>query len=313
MRQLDLYEKQPFVVAYGMGVDSTAKLIGLKRLGIRPDLILFADTGGEKDETYAYLPVMNQYLRLWGFPLVTVVRYVPKDFKNWPPYYTLEQNCLTNGTLPSLAFGFKSCSLKWKAAPQHEFMKGWEPAQRIWAEGRRVLKSIGYDAGPKDIRRRNHAGSENDPLYEFWYPLIEWGWDRERCIDEIKREGLPVPQKSSCFFCPAMKPAEVRALPADRLQRIVILEARAAPRLVAIDGLWRKPVKGVRGAEKKPGSMTEFIWDEELLPRDQMNRLIEEVPKEIVLNQEQYAAGEPIPGWPEFFGNLCGQEYANHV
>lgn len=52
-------EAQPLVVAYGMGVDSTAVLVGLQQRGIRPDLILFADTGDEKPATYAYLPVIN--------------------------------------------------------------------------------------------------------------------------------------------------------------------------------------------------------------------------------------------------------------
>jgi hypothetical protein len=36
------------VVAYGLGVDSTAMLIGLQHRGIRPDLIFFADVGAEK-------------------------------------------------------------------------------------------------------------------------------------------------------------------------------------------------------------------------------------------------------------------------
>src|SRR6516164_3471647 len=119
---------QPFVVAYGMGVDSTAMLIGLSGIGVRPDLILFADVGGEKDETYAYQAIMDQFLESVGFPAITVVRYTPQDFKNWPPYHTLEENCLTNGTLPSLAFGFGSCSQKWKVAPQNQFCNAWEPA-----------------------------------------------------------------------------------------------------------------------------------------------------------------------------------------
>src|SRR5215471_17622806 len=99
------------VVAYGAGVDSTALLVGLWRRGITPHAILFANTGGEKDETYAYLDVMNAWLRDVGFPTITVVRNVVQDFKHWPPYHTLEENCLTNGTLPSVAFGFqmKSC------------------------------------------------------------------------------------------------------------------------------------------------------------------------------------------------------------
>ncbi len=39
------------------------------------DLILFADTGGEKPETYQYLPVVQRYLKGVGFPPVVTVRY----------------------------------------------------------------------------------------------------------------------------------------------------------------------------------------------------------------------------------------------
>src|SRR5436305_6542513 len=171
-------DEQPLVVAYGMGVDSTSVLVEFARRKIRPDLILFANVGGPhlnrmgggKEETYAYLPVMNTFLRAHGMPQVTVVRYTPKNFKNWPPYYSLEENCLTNGTLPSLAFGFKSCSLKWKASPQEKFVNAWQPAKLCWSTGRRVKKVIGYDCGPKDLRRQNPVGSMEDPRYEYWYP-----------------------------------------------------------------------------------------------------------------------------------------------
>ena len=94
----------PLVVAYGLGVDSTAMLVEFVRRGIRPDLILFADTGGEKPETYQYLDVIRPYLAQHGFPDVVVVRYQPK----WAAYHTLEEQCLHTGTLPSLAYGGKS-------------------------------------------------------------------------------------------------------------------------------------------------------------------------------------------------------------
>jgi hypothetical protein len=92
------------VVAYGLGVDSTAMLIEFAGRGIRPDLILFADTGGEKPEAYAYLPVIQRYLARVGFPPVVTVRYQPKRAR----YSTLEQQCLHTGTLPSLAYGGRS-------------------------------------------------------------------------------------------------------------------------------------------------------------------------------------------------------------
>jgi len=41
----------PLVIADGLGVNLTALLIQLSRSDVRPDLILFADTGSEKPET----------------------------------------------------------------------------------------------------------------------------------------------------------------------------------------------------------------------------------------------------------------------
>jgi hypothetical protein len=98
------YPDCPLVVAYGLGVDSTALLIEFARRGIRPDLILFADTGGEKPETYQYLAVIRPFLRRVGFLDVIVVHYRPRRAK----YHTLEGQCLHTGTLPSLAYGGKS-------------------------------------------------------------------------------------------------------------------------------------------------------------------------------------------------------------
>ena len=292
--------KHPFVLAYGMGVDSTAIIVGLVARKMRPDLIMFADVGGERDETYAYLAVINAYLEFNGFPKVTVVKYVPKNFKHWPPYYTLEENCLTNGTLPSKAFGFGSCSLKWKAAPQHAYVKKWAPAVEAWARGEKVLKAIGYDCSTRDVQRREKADKFTSTyqdtfadFYEYWYPLQEWGWDRDRCMAEIATAGLPVPAKSSCFFCPAMKPAEVDTLPKDKLKRIVLMETRAKPRLRTVEGLWRKATK------KRPGSMTEYIAKQGLLTADEIAN-VQRVPTELRSYQESFAAGETKQAFTQF-------------
>jgi hypothetical protein len=221
----------PLIVAYGLGVDSTAVLVRFQQLGIRPDLILFADTGNEKQETYDYLPVINEWLARVGFPTVTVVRNVVKNFKHWPPYETLGENCLTNGTLPSLAFGFKSCSLKWKVAPQNRYCSQWGPALEAWARGGKCRKVIGYDAGSNDLKRYAQAQGLEDGDYDYVYPLIEWGWDRDRCKAEIAAAGLPVPPKSACYFCPATQAAELHDFKKTYLRYIVIMEARARPRL----------------------------------------------------------------------------------
>lgn len=286
MKKLKQSFTHPLVVSYGVGVDSTAMLVGLYNRGIRPDLILHADVGGEKDETVAYLPVINAWLSRVGFPTVTIVRYQARNFKHWPPYRTLEQNCLTNGTLPSIAFGFGSCSQKWKAAPQDRFLKAWEPATRAWAQGGLVTKAIGYDASGRDCQRRTYAdkATSGSEKFAYWYPLQEWGWDRDECMRQIAAAGLALPVKSSCFFCTAMQPAEVDQLPHDKLRRIVLLEARAKPRLKSTEGLWRSSTR------RRPGSMTQYIQERGLLPLAEIEE-IQKAPAALVQHQADYAAG----------------------
>ncbi len=214
--------RPPLVVAYGLGVDSTALLIGLKERGIRPDLILFADTGGEKPATYAYLPLMQSWLRDVDFPPVITVRYRPR----WASYRTLYENCWQNETLPSLAFGRKSCSLKWKRQPQDQYVRSWAPARAAWNAGCKVRKLIGFEAG-EEYRRYGDQG--NDPAYDYGYPLMDWEWTREICQRVISGAGLPVPPKSACYFCPASKKPELVQLSVDHpqlFQQAVSLEDR---------------------------------------------------------------------------------------
>ena len=298
--QSDLFlhppERPPLVVAYGLGGNSTAALNLLERAGTRPDLILFADTGDEKAETYAYLPILQRWLERAGFPPVTTVRYQPKNFKNWPPYGSLSENCLTNGTLPSLAFGFKSCSIKWKITPQNQYCRSWAPAVHAWRFGIKVRKLIGYDATPNDRRRYALAQGLEDARYEYWYPLVEQEIDREGCKSIIESAGLPIPPKSACTFCPSTKTHELRRHARADLVRIVIMEARAKPRLRKIDGLWRRP----RKRDNRPGSMTEFIRREGLLDPAYVDYLIENAPTAIVENQQRFTHGEAIPSWHDF-------------
>lgn len=107
----------PICVCAGVGVDSTAMLIGLHQRGIRPDLITFADVGAEKPETYLFVPILRQWLRDVGFPDLVVVRNrCPRS-----TYQDIQGNMLQNQTLPSISFGMKSCSMRWKVEPQN----GW--------------------------------------------------------------------------------------------------------------------------------------------------------------------------------------------
>src|SRR5262245_43588236 len=135
----------PLVVAYGLGVNSTAMLVEFATRGIKPDLILFADTSGEKPETYRYLRVIRPFLARVGFPDVTVVRYRPKR----AVYHTLAEQCLHTATLPSLAYGGKSCSIKYKRQPQDDFILQRYPEPSVRQSNGRVVRAIGFDASER--------------------------------------------------------------------------------------------------------------------------------------------------------------------
>jgi hypothetical protein len=235
-------------LAYGLGVDSTAIIVGLVQRGIRPDFILFADVGAEKESTYAYLPIIQQFLKDNHFPQVTVVRYQPR----FAPYTTLEGNMVMNATLPGATFNRGSCTDKFKIKPQMKWEKENHP-------GGMIKKMIGFEAGEeyRKLRANDKAHTQKSDRYEYWYPLIDWGWTREECKARIAEAGLPVPPKSACIFCPNMQPAELLDLTEEERGRVVRVEVVAEPYNQKVHGLWRQP----RKTRCLPGSMTEYMVD----------------------------------------------------
>ena len=77
----------PIVVSYGGGTNSTAMLILMRDRGERPALIMFADTGDEKPETYEHLATMQEWCAANEFPAIAVVRnMLPQGVKDGSLY-----------------------------------------------------------------------------------------------------------------------------------------------------------------------------------------------------------------------------------
>jgi len=225
---------KPHIVAFGGGVDSTAMIIGLYEKNLPIDLILFADTGGERPETYLHIENFTKWLIDKSLPPITIVKRVRKDGS----YETLEEESLRSKTLPSIAYGYKKCSQKHKIAPQDKYCNHWQPAIDWWKTGQKCVKYIGYDAG--ETRRADNAAKRDDPKYEYVYPLIEWQWEREDCMDALERHGIKNVAKSACFFCPSSRPKEIVDLyekHPDLLERALAIEKNAE--LNVIQGLGR--------------------------------------------------------------------------
>lgn len=209
-----------FVIgSYGVGTNSTALLIECVKRAIKIDLILFADTGGEKPHTYAYLKYFSKWLVSQGYPEIVVVK----------ANITLEQDCLNRKALPSLAYGFKSCSQRFKIQPQDKYVNS------LKIKDRQLVKLIGFDADEP-----YRASKDFEDKYRRIYPLIEWDMGREECIESIKNAGLALPHKSACYFCPNSKIHEIKWLEQnhpDLLQRALEMEMNAD--LKSIKGLGR--------------------------------------------------------------------------
>lgn len=207
--------KWPIAVSFGGGTNSAAMLIEMARREVIPDLIMFADTGGELPETMQFVADFSEWLVRHGMPPVITVN----DGRR-----TLEEEVLEANTLPSLVFGFRSCSDKYKVRPQNRYLKTWQPALDAWEAGGKVVKLIGYDAG-ESHRVKGH----DDARFMVSYPLVEWNWRRKECVDVVASEGFN-PAKSACWFCPASRKGEVLQLAEkhpDLFARAVAMEQNA--------------------------------------------------------------------------------------
>jgi hypothetical protein len=222
------YQKKevPLFLPFGGGVNSTAMILGALERGIEIDFICFADTGGEHPETYAWIETLNQWLKDNHNLEIHIARCVYKG-----KVTSLEDFAVSYKSLPSLAYGFKSCSLKFKAEPSDKLFiskyKDW-----MKGTGSKPIKWIGYDLD-EEHRYKNRQKEYAKFVLEF--PLIEWGLDREGCKDLIEKHGFEPPKKSACFFCPASKKHEIEWLAEnhpDLFERACAMERNAELRTV---------------------------------------------------------------------------------
>lgn len=220
------------IVSFGGGTNSTAVLVGLFERGVVPDAIWFADTMGEKPHTYEHIEEVNKWCEKVGFPKIEILRE-----KYWTPQMiedgSLENECLRRGSLPSKAYGYGTCSIKWKLDPQKKRMKQYIQENNLNLQDmfHNIKVLVGFDADEfSRIERAKNLEKEGKTWAAQRFPLSEWEWDRDDCISAIKRAGLKQPGKSACFYCPSTKKKELiqlRQEHPDLLARAIEIERKA--------------------------------------------------------------------------------------
>ena len=158
-------------LSFGGGVNSVALMLLLLDEGWEFEAVM-SDTGCERPETYKYYDLLTSK----GYP---VKKITPESggFTNLYDY------CWHYQMVPSRRPAW--CSIKFKQVPLKAYYE------------KPCFELLGIDAG--ESHRARMSSTEG---VESRWPLIEWGVDRQGCIDAIKAHGLPVPVRSGCYICP---------------------------------------------------------------------------------------------------------------
>ena len=227
------------ILSYGMGVESSAILLRwIHEPASRPAgltdlsqlLVLTAQVGDEYPDTARDVDAhIVPLLRKHGIRWAQVSRagasmtdgIVIHEDSTQPTRtfiegaFKLSDELRANGTVPQQA-GTHLCALKHKAwtlekwlndrrvAGAHAFGYNSDETSRVekseYAISERNEMAFGYNASETG---RAETGSEYDTFARTAiYPLIEWGWSRERCIEYIRSVTGITWRKSACTFCP---------------------------------------------------------------------------------------------------------------
>lgn len=164
------------VLSYGGGVNSVALMVLLLREGAPLDEIVFADTGGEIPETYEYLPTSQAYAEERGVPFTTVRK----------PGLSLYDTAWRRRVTPSTIWRWSTRDYKVTPILRHYRALGGHVNQYL---------AIAYD----EFRRMK---ASRVGYVTNLYPLVDRRLARADCVQIIEDAGLPIPPKSSCYFCP---------------------------------------------------------------------------------------------------------------
>lgn len=201
------------VISYGGGVQSTAMIV-LAVQGRIPDVdvALFSNVGEDSEypDTITFVrDVMMPWAQQRGLPIVELT----PTRKGEPTSVWKEMMRTDTKRTVIPVFGEtgaplrRICTVDFKVRPIHKWLKENGATADNKAD---VLMGISTD----EVQRAN-----NKPQYDHevrCYPLLDLGLSRTDCIEVIRQAGLPVPPKSSCFFCPYHSELTWRELRRDR-------------------------------------------------------------------------------------------------
>tara|TARA_R110000744_G_scaffold231136_1_gene349325 strand:- start:148 stop:972 length:825 start_codon:yes stop_codon:yes gene_type:complete len=188
------------VISLGAGVQSsTMALMSAKGKLPKVDCAIFADTGYEPKAVYRYLEFLEKVL---PYPVYRVQKgnirddmLAAKDTTNFvvAPFFT--QNKITG----KKGMIMRQCTNDYKIQPIRKKIRELSGVTKgkHFPKDKYVEQWIGISID--EISRMKPA---RDKYILNRHPLIEAKMSRQDCIDYLKKENIPLPEKSACIICP---------------------------------------------------------------------------------------------------------------
>ncbi|MFZ3470249.1 phosphoadenosine phosphosulfate reductase [Streptomyces sp. 4.24] len=187
------------VISYGGGVQSTALLVLAAQGQIDYSTFLFANVGDDSEHpaTLAYIrDIAAPYATRFGIELHQL-RRTRRDGTTETLMERLNRPDTRSIPIPvrmaNGAPGRRSCTADFKIKVVGRWLREHGATPNAPA-------AVGIGISVDEIHRANRRRSE--PHEQVEYPLLDLGLRRDDCERIIEGAGLPVPPKSSCFFCP---------------------------------------------------------------------------------------------------------------
>lgn len=187
------------VVSYGGGVQSTALLVLAAQRRIDFPVFLLANVGDDSEHpaTLRYVrEVAAPYAEAHGIELHILDR-VRRDGTTETLWGRLTREGSRSVGIPvrmsNGAPGTRSCTADFKIRVVNRWLR-----QNGATPDNPATVAIGISVD--EIHRANNRRPE--PYSQVVYPLLDLRLRRTDCARVIREAGLPVPPKSSCFFCP---------------------------------------------------------------------------------------------------------------
>ena len=224
------------IVSYGGGVQSTALLVLAATGHIDARTFVFSNVGDDSEhpDTLTYVrDVAFDYAAMHGIDIHEIHRR-PTKGRFAGQNVTLMEQLMVNESrsipipvrMSNGAPGTRSCTVDFKIRTVAKWLKD-RGATKV--NPARVAIGISTDEYERATsgKRVDHEVAEY-PLLTLEHRLAPYGANRDQCKAIIADAGLPIPPKSSCYFCPFHRPthwADMARTEPDLFAKSVALEA----------------------------------------------------------------------------------------